>query len=202
MPQRKSVRKERDTSTSNEGRAGEALAVAIGRSAIVRKVPARVRYRLDEAILRRPKGCETLEAIAARFSLQSRYGVSLDVLKRYARKLEAMVRPIVAAHVMAGVLGCLPARYRKRIHDGSEVMLLSRVIAALGDENNKELPVSELAKLATVLKAVGGRAAGKRRTSSRKQKKDVSLVGAVGSVEPSKLTEAVRMVYGIDLPGK
>jgi len=169
------------------------------RSAVYRKVPASVRCRLDAAILLRPPGCETLEAINSKYKLSVRYGVSLRALGRYARNLERLVRPAVASQVMAGVLGCLPAHFRRRLFDGSLVLLLSRVNQVLNDEEGPRLSVSELAKLADVLKDLAHCRSDPAGRPSRRGAKGGRAARA-GEADPSKLAEAVRALYGLSWP--
>ena len=183
------------------------------RSSVYKKVPDAVRGRLDEAILLRPAKCVTLEQIADKFELADRYGISGSVLRSYACKLEQFVRPAAASQLMAGVLGCLPEEYRQRLVAGGQVLLLSRVVQALSAEGGAELSVAELAKLASVLSAVGGRTrlpAARAKVSSKAR---TSLAGestqepASGEPDPkpsigdsAKLAEAVRMLYGLPWP--
>jgi len=184
--------------------AGTLLPEWLTRSSIYKKVPVAVRGRLDEAILLRPAKCATLEQIAEKFELSQRYGLSHSSLRSYARKLEKFVRPAAASQLMAGVLGCLPEGYRRRLVAGGQVLLLSRVVQALSAEGGAELSVAELAKLASVLSAVGSRS---RLTADRAKAahKDRPLpTGESGPKSPAgdpvKLAEAVRMLYGLPWP--
>lgn len=185
------------------------------RSSIYKKVPVAVRGRLDEAILLRPADCATLEQIADKFELASLYGISTSVLRSYARKLEQFVRPAAASQLMAGVLGCLPEEYRQQLVAGGQVLLMSRVVKALSDEGGTELSVADLAKLGSVLSAVGGRpsvsatrikSTQKKRSSKDDASEQESVAGESASIssshDPTKLAEAVRMLYGLPWPPK
>ena len=170
------------------------------RSAVFRKMPADARLRLESAILLRPSGCGTLEAIARTFELKSRYGLSLAALRNYARKLEQWVRPAVASQVMAGVLGCLPDDFRRRLINGSQVLLLSRVNQALGDEDGPPLSVAELAKLADVLKSLArGRAGSAGNAPSDGQECGEHAPNGT-ELDLEKMTKAVRVLYGLPWP--
>ena len=186
------------------------------RSSVYKKVPVGVRGRLDEAILLRPAECATLDQIAEKFELAERFGISGTALRSYARKLEQYVRPAAASQLMAGVLGCLPEGYQQRLLAGSQVLLLSRVVKSLSAEGGGELSVAELAKLASVLSAMGGRsrvptahskssrppASGSKTIrgmhSSTSDEGEPDLSAATGN--PTKLAEAVRMLYGLSWP--
>ncbi len=138
---------------------GSRASTWLTRSAVYQRVPLEIRNKLDEAILLRPAGCQSVASIAARFQLKERYGVSTRVLAAYAGRLERFIRPAMTSQVMAGVLGCLPERYRRQLVEGSQVLLVSRVIQALSDdESAAALSVAELAKLAYVLASFVGRA--------------------------------------------
>lgn len=158
-------------------------------------MPASERVRLESAILLRPAGCETLEAIARRFELKSRYGLSLAALRSYARQLEQWLRPAVASQVMAGVLGCLPEDFRRRLIDGSQVLLLSRVNQALSDEDGPPLSVAELAKLADVLKNLA-----RHRTGSADNPSSDSLGPDETAPDFETMAKTVRNLYGIGWP--
>jgi hypothetical protein len=174
------------------------------RSSVYKKVPVAVRGRVDEAILLRPAKCATLEQIAEKFELAGRYGISHSALRSYARKLEQFVRPAVASQLMAGVLGCLPEGYRQRLVAGGQVLLLSRVVQALSAEGGAELSVAELAKLASVLSAVGSRsrspAAGAKAAPHTRSSSAGEVDPKPPTGDPAKLAEAVRMLYGLPWP--
>lgn len=188
--------------TVGEGTARASPPSWLTRSPVYRKVPVAVRGRLDAAILLRPADCPTLEAIAQKFDLEGRYGISPDSLANYARKLEQFVRPAMTSQVMAGVLGCLPASYRRQLVAGGQVMLLSKVVQALADdEREAALSVADLAKLAAVLAAVSVSGplkpppAGSTR-AGHKGRRNV-LAGGAAIEDPTQLAEAVKMVYGL-----
>lgn len=185
------------------------LPEVLRRSAVCRKVPLTVRGPLDQAILLRPADCPTLEAIAARFELQARYGVSLAALRSYARKLEQLVRPAAASELLAGVVGCLPEDYRHRLVAGSQVLLLSRVIQALAGETGSQLTVAELARLAAILGGMAGeRHAPSDSRSRRRQPRPPSSPSSPTASDdtppatgnPHRLAEAVRTLYGLPWP--
>jgi hypothetical protein len=176
----------------------------LARSSVYKRVPAGVRWRLDQVILTRPEDCATLEAIAERFDLQSRFGVSDQTLRSYASRLEAYARPVVASQLMAAVLGCLPEGYRRQLMAGNQVLLLSRVANALTAEESVALTVPDLARLTSALSALAGRmtpASRGRPESTRKASTAEQAAPAVGPAEaPAQLAEAVRMIYGLSWP--
>ncbi|MBP7935284.1 MAG: hypothetical protein KA354_11610 [Phycisphaerae bacterium] len=182
---------------------------ALARSAVHRKVPIRVRCRLDRLILSRPKGCATEEAMARRLKLTERYGVSAAALKRYARQLERCLRPVVASQLTAAMLGCLPAEYRRQITDGGQMLLLSKVMQALTDPQSADneppretLSVADLARLAAVVRAVGSPS-----TSGYRPGHDDSQNRVRGRRDaeqtagnPGELSKAVQLLYGLSWP--
>lgn len=182
----------------------------LARSAVYRKVPIRVRCRLDRLILSRPKGCATEEAMARRLKLTEQYGVSVAALKRYARLLDRVVRPVVASQLTAAIVGCLPPEYRRNVTDGSQVLLLGKVVQALSDQATdgrgvptQALTVADLAKLATVLRAVrpsegGGRSNGSLAQGELKGQGSAGLGGPGG--DSDILTTAVRTIFGVHWP--
>ena len=174
------------------------------RSMVYRKVPVAVRSRLDKVILLRPAGLTTIEAIAEHFRLAGRYGISLASLRSYARKLEAFVRPIITAQLAAGILGCLPSTYRHQILAGSQVLLLSRVIQALSaDDEQHALSVSDLARLASLLKALAGRHVSLgvgRKLSPPDHPRRCGDPSPRNEKARSGLAEAVHALYGLTWP--
>lgn len=209
---------ETQTATAGRGGSPESIPVpaSLMRSSVYRKLPVGVRAQVDEAILARPAASPTLEAIAERFKLHERFGISSTSLRSYAGKLERYVRPAVGAQIMAGVLGCLPPGYRRRLLAGSQVLLLSRVVQALLNSESAEMSVADLAKLASVLssmarqgastprRAAGGRDSdqaarrGGRRSSTGKHSADEA--GPIDAGDPAKLAQTVRMLYGLPWP--
>lgn len=172
-------------------------ATAMGRSIVVRRLPASVRARLDEAILLRPKELPTLEAIAAHFEL-SKYRISPAALRAYARRLESLARPAATGQLVSLVLGCLPRAYRRRVQDGTEVLLLSRIAQALMAEQPEALSVAELTRLAPVLAAMSrAHALGKR--GAAKGGRNWLANSGRQYVDPTRLRSLVRGVYGLDL---
>jgi hypothetical protein len=179
------------------------VAAALVRTSVCRRVPVLIRQQLDRAILLRPDDAPTLEAIARKFELAERYGVTLASLRTYARKLEELVRPVVTSQVVAGVLGCLPEEYRQGLLAGSRVLLLSRIVQALSGHDGASLSVSDLGKLATILSAAARaapapsepkRPAGKG--ARRTRDADTSLTPS----DPTQMAEAVRLLYGLSWP--
>lgn len=179
---------------------------ALSRTTVYRRVPAAVRVRLDHALLARSPGRLRLRRIASEFRLSERYRVSVTALESYARRLEELIRPVLASQVVAGVLGCLPESMRRRMLAGSQVMLLSRAVQALHFEEKTPLPVADLAKLATVIHSIGSRAgsAGHRGTRKKPEENraegESSRPGAMG--DSDRLAEAVRMIYGLPWPAE
>ncbi len=186
---------------------GRAVPAWLTRTQVYRRLPLSVRGDLDEAILHRPAGCSTLEAVYEKFDLAKRYGVSLASLKTYAARLDRLVRPAAASQVVAAVLGCLPADHRDRLVAGTQVMLLSKVVHALTREEQEEeaapLSIADLGRLAGVLRSVtaanrantGARSDGKRRASKSGCEPDLPP-----GTDQDTLAEAVRMLYGLPWP--
>lgn len=159
---------------------------------VYRLLPAKVRAALDSALLAREAGPAAREQIAAKLGLD-RYGVTAGHLAVYVAALEQVARPVVTSQVLAAVLGCLPRGYRRRLVIGSEVLLLSRVLAALSDEQS--LSVAELGRLAAVIGSLGGArrgsaAAGGKRSPGRRGESGMSH---------EQLARSVRLLYGLEL---
>jgi len=175
---------------------------------VFRKVPADVRCRLDEVILLRPSDCPTLEAIEKKFDLQKRYGVSPAALRVYARRLEQLVRPAVASQVSAAVLGALPPDFQQSVVTGSRVLLLSRIVRSLTDDQVETIPVADLARFASMLAAMRRQTHGSQRAGTKKTSKH----DAVGErtqpdetpdpSDPKKLMQTIRALYGLARPAK
>ncbi len=173
------------------------------RSKVYKRLPVGVRSHVDAAILLRPADAPTVEAIAAKYKIAERFDISITALRRYARKLEQFVRPTVTSQLMAGVLGCLPKSYRRTLVAGGEVLLLSRVVKALtAEEKGKPaLGVADLAKLASVLSAVGRRTQAVRSQklrAGRGEKADTNP--DAGALNSASLAEVVRELYGLSWP--
>ena len=172
------------------------------RSVIYKRVPIKVRRRLDAALLKGSVDNAALQAIAADLKL-STYGVSVGILKKYAVRLEQWVRPSLTAQLLAGVLGCLPEDYRRQLVAGSQVLLLSRVIQALSSDGKDALPAADLAKLASILSALGistSKAAAKlmSKGTAKDSKKDPSEPPLV--LDKAVMAKTVRELYGLNWP--
>jgi len=177
--------------------AGLRASTWLTRSPVYRQVPLEIRNKVDEAILLRPPGCQSVASIAARFQLKERYGISTRMLASYASRLERFIRPAVTSQVMAGVLGCLPEKYRRQLVAGSQVLLVSRVIQALSDEESAAaLSVAELAKLAYVLASFSGRARAQQPGAAGTDQQSATEPGS-SPRDVTQLAEAVRVVYGL-----
>jgi hypothetical protein len=189
--------------------ASESAPEILARSAVYRRLPERVRSRLDRAILTRPKDLPTLEAMAERFELQERFQVSLHALRGYAWRLERLARPAATSRIMAGVLGCLPRKYREQLLAGGEVLLVSRVLQALhgdtdGAENNKPgeaiIPVSDLVKLGAILAKLGTRPGLRASPGARKKSKGHRSTVEEAASASAALNQALKLSYGITWP--
>ncbi len=180
-----------------EGQAPAAGAVrsptGLYRTAVYRRVPRDVRLRLDAALLDRPEGTAALQAIAEKFELQKRYGLTLPALRTYARRLEAFCRPALASAILAAMLGGLPAAFRRSLQHGSEVLLLSRLAATLNRADDDALTVADLVKLGSMLAALAGRRSTRAGAGRRGGTK-------AGVPDASQLARTVRELYGLNLP--
>ncbi len=161
------------------------------RTAVYRRVPREVRMRLDAALLDRAEGTAALQAIADRFELRNRYGLSLPALRTYARRLEAFCRPVLASAILAAMLGGLPAAFRRSLQHGSEVLLLSRLAATLNRTDDDALTVADLVRLGSMLATLTGRKS--RRPCARRG------AGKAGPPDASQLARTVRELYGLNL---
>jgi hypothetical protein len=173
------------------------------RTAVFKKVPLSVRRRLDRALLLRPEGCATLEAIADNFKLHEKLGISRAALRTYARKLEKMVEPVFAGHLLATILGCLPETYTRQLTAGSQVLLLSKAAKALTQDDAK-LEVPDLAKLSGLLAARTDRSTvtdyQKKGYTNKKVRPPGPTNGNPAAGDRQILNEAIQTVYGITWP--
>jgi len=169
-------------------------------------VPLSARRRLDRAILLRPEGCRTLDAIEAKFGLTNKYGLSRANLRTYARKLEGIAEPIFAGNLAAAIMGCMPATYRTDVAAGSQIILVSRLVQALTKkEPESGLKVADLVRLSSALRSAtstmnavktgGTRGCGHSSDGREKMGKTSSFAASLPT-----LTEVVRTVYGLELP--
>ncbi len=174
----------------------------LARTRIYRSLPVFVRAQLDSAILLRAPGCRTLEQIGKRFELQAKHDISHTALKEYAGKLEQLIRPAMTSEVIAGVLGCLPEDCRERLLAGSQVMLVSRVIQALADEESAgSLSVADLARLATILRSATRQSRVSGGSSTRRGGIDCAATGNV-PLNEDEIAQAMAHVYGLLCPGQ
>lgn len=189
---------------------------ALQRTSVYRKLPVAARAALDRDLLTRPPGRATLETVAAHHQLEHRYGIQARALRTYARRLERLVRPALASQLVSGLLGCMPEAFRQQLIAGSQVLLLSRVVAALLDDargedeegSGRSLSAADLAKLASVVNAVAGRS--RSRGRSRPGRREDGSPGAPSGAstpgappdepDPEKISRAVRWLYGLDWP--
>lgn len=172
----------------------------MARSTIYQKLPPGERARLDRALLLPDSTPTSLDALAAEFKLAERYGISTATLKTYAGKLEQLVRPVVTSQVLAGVLGCLPAAYRRKLIQGSEVILVSKVLEALNSQQS-QLSVPELTKMASILSALARRRSTPHRAGPRPRLADASAdTPSPSPTEPTRLAESIRLLYGLPWP--
>lgn len=171
----------------------EERAGRLARSTVYQRVPAAVRARLDRAILLPAEKGGSVQEVCRELQLEQEYGISPTALRGYVRRLEALARPIVGAQVLAAVLGCLPAAYRRKVVDGSQTLLVSRVVQALMCEKNG-LSVGEMARLASILgPSSRGRGAARRVAGGKRGPGDES--------DPGRLPESVRLLYGLGAGG-
>lgn len=176
---------------------------ALARTVVYKRVPLSTRRALDRAILVRPQGCATLEAIEERFRLTERFGVSRDNLRTYARKLERVAQPCFAGNLAAAILGCMPAAYGSQVAAGSQIILISRLVQALTLKQSR-LEIPELIRLASALRfanptGVARNAATKGCGQQGKIRGRDDAVSSCFSNEAT-LAEAVRTVYGLEYP--
>lgn len=189
--------------TSSKENEGVAVRPALARTSLYRRVPTSIRRQVDRALLLRPEACATLDAVAARFKLGERFGVTREALRTYARRLEGLVEPVIAGNLVAAILGCLPESYRRRLADGGRILLLSRVVQALTQGQAKLAP-ADLAKLAGLVAAVDGKTT-IRPEKSKAYKPGKALAQRSRRQQPTladarNLAEAVHMIYGLDWP--
>lgn len=177
------------------------LAACLVRSAVYRRVPPDLRARLDRAILMPAESEDSIEQVARELKLTDQYGVSPAALRSYVRKVEQLMRPTVTSQIMAAVLSCLPEDYRRRLMDGSQVLLVSRLLATLTADNTG-LTVAEMAKLASVLHMVSGTRAAVRGAARSAKPGDAPPETKASDPDPSRLSESVRRVYGLPWPAE
>jgi len=179
---------------------------ALVRTLVHRRVPLSARRKLDRAILLRPEGCRTLDAIEAKFRLTNKYGVSRTSLRTYARKLERVAEPIFAGNLAAAIMGCMPATYRTDVAAGSQIILVSRLVQALTKKRPESgLEVADLVRLASALRSAtstlnavktGGTRGCGHNSDGREKMGKTSLCAA----SLPTLTEVLRTAYGLELP--
>jgi hypothetical protein len=198
---------EREASTKREKRAGREIsdpraglslaeaADRLARSTVVRKLPLRLLARVERAVLGRASSGKTLDDIAANLSLET-HGITPGALKQYARMLDELIRPVAAAQVMAGVLGCLPETYQRRILTGNQVLLLSKVAHILTHTPDDKIQSSELVKLAGVLRS----AARHSQKSSEQTERKGKASRSVETLNIEEMGRAVRSVFGLCWP--
>jgi len=177
------------------------LAACLVRSAVYRQVPPDARARLDRAILMPAESDDSIEQVARELKLTEQYGVSPAALRSYVRKVEQLMRPTVTSQIMAAVLGCVPEAYRRRLMDGSQVLLVSRLLATLNADNTG-LTVAEMAKLASILQMMSGTRAAVRSAARSTQPGDAPSDANASDPDPSRLSESVRRVYGLPWPAE
>jgi hypothetical protein len=174
----------------------EAGVQALSRSAVCRRVPVRIQSKLNRAIMLRSSSRASIDALAAKYDLPKQYGVSAAALRSYARRLEELLRPVLASQLVAAALGCMPEAYRRQALAGSQVLLLSRFVGCVW-QGDAALSAAEMAKLAAVLGSFAEKGASKTARSGRPATPDGT---PSSNGQPTKLAEAVRAVYGLTWP--
>lgn len=174
---------------------------SLTRTSVYRRIPTLLRSELDQALLLRPKGYATLNAVADKFQLVSKFGITPRALRTYARKLEELLRPLFAGQLLASLMGCLPEAYRRQVNDGGDVLLISRIVQAL-TETETRLAVPELARAACVF---GSNTGSKNVSHSPKEsygetssREPVQIEGSSAMKDSNRLVHVTRMVYGLD----
>jgi hypothetical protein len=172
-------------------------------SPVLRKIPLRVRTRLDAALIHRSTTGETMSEIGGRLKLD-KFGVTSAELERYAEMLEELIRPIACSQFVAGVLGCLPAAYRRRLMTGNQILLMSKVAKILSQSNKEEFAAGELVKLANVLRAaaqprVSTRQSRSAKAAGKQDPKDATIA-AVDFLSDERVIRDVRSLYGLTWP--
>lgn len=172
------------------------LVTALADSPVCRRLPVDVRLRLEHALFDRGRTGKTLEQISDELSL-TKYLICPGDVTDYARTFDELVRPAVSAQVLAGVLGCLPASYRKRLVRGSEVLLLSKLTQALSADSEETISVSELMKLASILRAAAG-----KRAVHRERQRGKRRAASMESFSDDHVSAAVGRLYGLSWPSE
>jgi hypothetical protein len=175
------------------------------RTSVYKRLPDSLRNQLDQALLERPKDCATLNAVARKFQLAQRFGITTRALRAYAAKLDQLAEPVYAGRLVNSLLECLPDARPAELTDGGDVMLISRVVQAL-TQKDKKLAAPDLARAALLF---GSNAAKQRLTSCKKEgytdqgKPNRSPAEASpAQSRPDNLAESVRMVYGLGWPSE
>lgn len=172
------------------------VATILGTSPVIRQVPFQVRSRLERLLFERVSNSESTQAIAEELELE-KHGISVADLQSYRDALDELIRPVASVQVIAGVLGCLPEKYRRRLMMGNQVLLLSKVAKALADTQKEDFAAGELLKLASVLRAAA--------LTQERGRKPVPGSRADKKAGPDLLdfgimTRAVRTLYGMIWP--
>lgn len=183
-----------ELSGGDEARTLEAGRI-LTRTVVYRRIPFAERQRLDPELLKASSNRAALEALWRKERLHERFGIGLPALRTYVRRLEECVRPALGAQIVAALLGSLPREYRRRVMEGSAVLLLSRMVAALSLQTSEPLSASELARLGGILRGLRSTRCGVARRVS-----ETSRRGSTETMSPDRLAQAVRAIYGLDWP--
>jgi hypothetical protein len=121
------------------------------RTKVYRAVPFEERASLDAMLILRPVDCSTVESVADKLDLATRFGLCVTDIRLYARRLEAFARPMMAGLAFSALVRALPPHLTEGLGRTSHVVIWSRLVQHLSDEKAKPLTASEFAKLAALL---------------------------------------------------
>jgi len=162
-------------------------------------LPIETRAALDAALLTRPADCPTIAAAHEKLRLGELHGISPADVARYAKVLEEFARPLMASLAVSSLLNALPRRMLSGLTRGNRLLVWSRLVQHLTDEEAPPLKAGDYAKLAALLEPA-------RRTPRRpglagraKPALPHCRRGGDGELAAESLATLAREVYGTNL---
>ena len=211
-PRKTTSRKTRSPEQSKEPRAGwnpdrsgaRADAQIAGYDPLpdIVSLPSTLRAQVDQAIIERPSGLESVRKIYDHFSLKD-HGITHRSFSAYVRREAWRSRLAATGRVVGAMFGSSEKDEADRLCNRAYLSLMSTVFSAL-QENKEQFPTAELARLSKIIteqRAVGVK---ERDVELKKEKQADSTDDNVKAKPPAtglpdNFDEIVRRIYGVEI---
>ncbi len=168
----------------------------------LQSLPDELRARVDQAIVERPSGLESVRKIYDHFALKD-HGITYKLLSGYVRRKGWRGRLAATGQVVQAMFGSSERDEADRLCNSAYLSLMSTVVRTL-QEGVEQFPTAELARLSKIIteqRAVGV----KERGVELKKAKQTDAAGGSDKAQPpatglpDNFDEIVRRLYGVEI---